>query len=138
MPEYLTPVTQTVSCATMPIRSFLDLSTAHLSQEDRLFLKFSANPGSLGGWPRWLAPMAGSSTPMTSAAARASLTRCGPSSSRQGIRQMTVRKRIKRSLEVAGGAVVFAVLMWSVLALPRLLSDRDFAVPMLHVREARR
>lgn len=48
-------VVQTVGRATMPIRSFLDLSTAHLSQEDRLFLEFSANPGSLGG----LAAMAG-------------------------------------------------------------------------------
>lgn len=48
-------VVQTVGRATMPIRSFLDLSTAHLSQEDRLFLEFSANPGSLDG----LAAMAG-------------------------------------------------------------------------------
>ena len=48
-------VVQTVGRATPPIRHFLDLSTAHLQQADRLFLEFSANPGSLGG----LAAMAG-------------------------------------------------------------------------------
>ena len=48
-------VVQTVGRATPPIRRFLDLSTAHLQQADRLFLEFSANPGSLGG----LAAMAG-------------------------------------------------------------------------------
>ncbi len=48
MPEHLTPVTQTICCTAMPIRRFLDLSTAHLQQADRLFLEFPANPGSLG------------------------------------------------------------------------------------------
>ena len=48
-------VVQTVGRTAMPIRRFLDLSTGHLQQADRLFLEFSANPGSLGG----LAAMAG-------------------------------------------------------------------------------
>ena len=48
-------VVQTIGRTTSPIRRFLDLSTAHLQQADRLFLEFSANPGSLGG----LAAMAG-------------------------------------------------------------------------------
>ena len=55
MPEHLTPATLTVSCPAMPIRRFLDLSTAHLQPADRLFLEFSANPGSLSG----VAAMAG-------------------------------------------------------------------------------
>ena len=42
-------VVQTVGRATLPIRRFLDLSTAHLQQADRLFLEASANPGLLGG-----------------------------------------------------------------------------------------
>ena len=48
-------VVQTVGRTAMPIRRFLDLSTTHLQQADRLFLEFSANPGSLDG----LAAMAG-------------------------------------------------------------------------------
>lgn len=48
-------VVQTIGRASLPIRRFLDLSTAHLQPADRLFLEFSANPGSLGG----LAAMAG-------------------------------------------------------------------------------
>ncbi len=55
MPEHLMPATPAAGCTTMPIRRFLDLSTAHLQPADRLFLEFSAEPGSLGG----LAPMAG-------------------------------------------------------------------------------
>ena len=55
MPEHLTPATLAAGCPAMPIRRFLDLSTAHLQPADRLFLEFSANPGSLGG----LAAMAG-------------------------------------------------------------------------------
>ncbi len=34
--------------------------------------------------------------------------------------------------------MVFAALMWGVLGLPGLLSDRASTVPVLHVREARR
>ena len=55
MPEHLTPATPAAGCTAMPIRRFLDLSTAHLQPADRLFLEFSATPGSLGG----LAAMAG-------------------------------------------------------------------------------
>ncbi len=55
MPENLTPPTPAAGCPAMPIRRFLDLSTAHLQPADRLFLEFSANPGLLGG----LAAMAG-------------------------------------------------------------------------------
>lgn len=55
MPEHLTPAISAAGRATVPIRRFLDLSTAHLQPADRLFLEFSANPGSLGG----LAAMAG-------------------------------------------------------------------------------
>ncbi len=55
MPNHVTPVIQTTDCTANSIRCFLDLSTAHLQPEDRLFLEFSANPGSLAG----VAAMAG-------------------------------------------------------------------------------
>ncbi len=42
-------VVHMVGRTALPVRSFLDLSTAHLQQADRLFLESSANPGSLGG-----------------------------------------------------------------------------------------
>ena len=55
MPNYVKPVIQTTDGTASSIRCFLDLSTAHLQPEDRLFLEFSANPGSLAG----VAAMAG-------------------------------------------------------------------------------
>ena len=51
---------------------------------------------------------------------------------------MTTRKQVKRSLEVAGGAVLLAAVMWGLLAAPGFLSDQDSTVPAMHVQEARR
>ena len=39
MPEHLKPATPAAGCTTMPIRRFLDLSTAHLQQAERVFLR---------------------------------------------------------------------------------------------------
>ncbi len=51
---------------------------------------------------------------------------------------MATRKQVRRSLEVAGGAVLLAAVMWGVLAAPGFLSDQDSTVPAMHVQEARR
>ena len=51
---------------------------------------------------------------------------------------MATRKQVRRSLEVAGGAMLFAALMWGVLAAPGILSDQDSTVPAMHLCEARR
>ena len=51
---------------------------------------------------------------------------------------MATRKQVRRSLEVAGGAVLLAAVMWGVLAAPGFLSDQDSTVPVMHVQEARR
>ena len=51
---------------------------------------------------------------------------------------MATRKGIKKGLELAGGAMLFAAVVWSVLAAPGFLSDRDSTVPAMHLREARR
>ena len=51
---------------------------------------------------------------------------------------MATRKQIKRSLEVAGGAMLLAAVMWGMLGAPGFLSDRDSTVSAMHVQEARR
>ena len=51
---------------------------------------------------------------------------------------MTIGKRRRTGLEVAAGAMVFAAVMWGVLAAPGFLSDQDSTVPAMHVQEARR
>ena len=51
---------------------------------------------------------------------------------------MATRKTIRRGLELAGGAMLFAAMMWGVLGAPGFLSDQDSTVPVMHLREARR
>ena len=51
---------------------------------------------------------------------------------------MATRKTIRRSLELAGGAMLLVAVMWGVLAAPGFLSDRASTVPAMHLREARR
>ncbi len=56
----------------------------------------------------------------------------------QGNKEMATRKQVRRSLEMAGGAMLLAAVMWGVLAVPGFLSDQDSTVPAMHLREARR
>ena len=56
----------------------------------------------------------------------------------QGNKDMAIRKQVRRSLGVAGGAMLLAAVMWAVLAAPGFLSDQDSTVPAMHVQEARR
>ena len=51
---------------------------------------------------------------------------------------MTIGKRLRTGLEVATGAMVFAAVIWGVLAALGFLSDWDSTVPALPVRVARR
>ena len=51
---------------------------------------------------------------------------------------MATRKQVRRSLEIAGGAMLLAVVTWGMLAAPGFLSDQDSTVPAMQVREARR
>ena len=45
---------------------------------------------------------------------------------------------IKKGLKMAAGVMLFAALMWGILAAPGFLSDRDSTVPVTQVREALR
>jgi hypothetical protein len=47
-------------------------------------------------------------------------------------------QNIKRLLATLGGALLFAALMWGVLAAPGFLSDRDSIVPNTVLQEAGR
>ena len=52
----------------------------------------------------------------------------------QGIKEVTIRMRLR----MTAGAVLFAVLIWGVLAAPGFLSDRDSTVLAAGMREALR
>ncbi len=45
---------------------------------------------------------------------------------------------IRKGLKIAAGAVLFALVMWGVLATPGFLTDVDSSVPVLSLREALR
>ncbi len=56
----------------------------------------------------------------------------------QGNTEMATKRQVRRSLEVACGAMLLAAVMWGVLAAPGFLSDQDSTVPAMHLQEARR
>ena len=45
---------------------------------------------------------------------------------------------IRKGLKIAAGAVLLAVVMWGVLAMPGFLTDVGSTVPVLSLREALR